>query len=186
MYAYFKPHYHPPKLNPHPKYFLIIKGTVAPEFRNVGHLVFMASYSASKNACFHETNILAGITTAESRTHYYWIKPNKSNHYKIKIPIDKYQYGECGWIPYTITGDFVKNKQNATEYALVSIGEEGTQKWNPKKIEYFCNTPDLNKCIIKVSNKKSPLVIMRPEQSYHLIFNIKYQKRIKEEFNDYN
>jgi len=178
-YEHFKPHYHTPALNPHPKYFLTIEGTVAPKFRGIGHLVFMAQYTATKDPCFHETNVLAGMVQAESRTQYYWVTPDKDNHYKIKIPIDKYKPGVCGWIPWTVSSDFVKEKRNAIEAALVSISKKGTQKYNPREMTYICKIADLNKCSLEIADNMGPLVIMRPSQSYKLNLNIKYKRKTK-------
>lgn len=179
LYEHLKPQYHTPKLNPHPSYFLTVEGAVAPQFRGVGHLVFMASYSATKDPCFHETNILAGMVEAESRTKYYWITPDKNNHYKIKVPIDKYQPGICGWIPYTISMDFVENKKDSNQMAFVSIANEGTEKYNPKKITFVCSRANLNYCDIKMDSSKSPVFVIRPTQSYQVQVNFAYNSTIK-------
>src|SRR6056297_1943913 len=175
-YEHFKPHYHTPALNPHPKYFLTIEGTVAPKFRGIGHLVFMAQYTATKDPCFHETNVLAGMVQAESRTQYYWVTPDKDNHYKIKIPIDKYKPGVCGWIPWTVAMNFVERKKNVIQYAFASIEAKKSQKYNPKEINYICSEPNFNSCSIKVKDSKAITTVIHPGESYTVQLNIKYQE----------
>ena len=180
-YEYFKPKYHEPKLNPSPKYFLTIEGTVAPAFRGTGHLVFMASYSTSKDPCFHETNYLAGMIQGESKTKYYWIKPDKNSHYKIKIPMDKYVPGTCGWIPYTVAMDFAKDKKDANEYAFASVYKTMSQKFNPSEITYICSVADLNKCDLHVKSNKAPCIVLRQDQSYKVEVNMDYKKGMRGE-----
>ena len=140
-----------PVLNPHPKYFVTIKGNIQPHMPYPVALFFRATYSANNPACEETTNWLEGIKGMPAKNHYYYIKPNKQGNYKIHIPIDKYVLGHCQWKiaeinvaftkPSTIKGqpqnakfgDMIRfgNKNSHYETPILPDNKINTLIWNP-------------------------------------------------------
>lgn len=101
-----------PKLNPHPKYYMTIKGHIDPRLKDKVHLKWITRYYTSNDACKVVINALEGVSSYQQKTDVVKIKPNKKGSYFHKIPLDKYLPGYCKWQAETILYAFNKNKEN--------------------------------------------------------------------------
>lgn len=110
-----------PQLNPQHKVFFTISGKISPEFKGHKYLTFAQTYVSINPKCDHEGNILAGLKESQVRTDYYPVKTNANGNYKIKIPLDKYLPGKCGWRAYQI----FMIRTNRPDINLESVGWTG-------------------------------------------------------------
>jgi hypothetical protein len=86
-----------PKPNPHPKYFVTISGNIEPHMPYPQTLMFRATYGAYNPSCKVWISHLEGVQGIAGHTVYYPAQPNAKGDYKVKIPIDAYKPGKCGW-----------------------------------------------------------------------------------------
>ena len=86
-----------PKVNPHPKYFMTVKGFIDPRLQQRIHLTIVAEYDNFNPKCNLWISHFEGADTPWQIFHDYKIKPDNTGHYKIKIPLDHYQPGKCDW-----------------------------------------------------------------------------------------
>ena len=86
-----------PKLNPQPKYFVTISGNIEPHMQYPMTVIYKATYAAYNPNCSTMINRLEGVQGMPGYSDYYPAKPNSHGDYKVKIPIDKFLPGKCGW-----------------------------------------------------------------------------------------
>ncbi len=94
LYTYwsFSPH-----KKAHPRYFVTISGNISPHLSKPIYLGYWAHYAAYNPKCGEWINWVEGVKGMPARTHFYPAKPNKSEDYVIKVPIDQYKAGRCDW-----------------------------------------------------------------------------------------
>jgi hypothetical protein len=107
---YWHIHERQPIANPHPKYFVTIKGNIQPHMPYPMTVMFRASYAAYNPKCAVQGSWfnLSGLDYMPGKPVYYPAKPNAQGDYVIKIPIDAYKPGKCDWKIAWVMYSFVK------------------------------------------------------------------------------
>ena len=86
-----------PKVNPHPKYFMTVKGFIDPRLQQRIHLTMIAEYDNFNPKCNMWVSYFEGADASWQIFHTYKIRPNHQGNYQIKIPLDYYQPSRCNW-----------------------------------------------------------------------------------------
>ena len=113
-----------PVVNPHPKYFMTVKGYIAPNLLNKVKLVWGTTYVTSNPKCQLTINDFEGVHAPRQVTDKLIVQPNSKGIYENKIALDKYQKGFCGWTLSNMQFDLGDVKNN-----VIAIFSD------PKKIE---------------------------------------------------
>ena len=159
-----------PVLNPHPKYFLTIKGYISPELKNKVHLKFIQDTATDADACLRTTNVLAGMKEGYAKTDTYSVSPDEKGQYKITIPIDKYKKGKCEWIPQFVSL-YINSRGKIQQSGFASYGKE-IRKIQTKSINYYCNN-SFQSCSITVRPKGAHVdILLSSKNSRTIFFNI--------------
>ena len=170
-----------PTINPHPKYFMTVKGFIDPRLNDRIHLTIVAEYDNYNPKCNMWISHLQGASSPWQIFHDYKIKSDSKGSYHIKIPLDYYQPGKCDWhvayISYVIKdkkhqsdgdtiGSFFKNMYSTKKNDDVPIRHHHTS--GSRNI--VCS---LASCSVKSSGEflKSRDFISY-KQSYHYLLNI--------------
>jgi hypothetical protein len=93
-YHYWK---YTPQRNPHPQYFMTVTGSVDPSLKDKVHLKWTATYSTTKRACDVTYNHFEGLIGWRSTTKTFSTHVDHTGHYQLRIPLDYYKPGYCGW-----------------------------------------------------------------------------------------
>jgi hypothetical protein len=93
-YHYWK---YTPRPNPHPQYFMTVTGSVDPSLKDKVHLKWTATYSTTKRACDKTYNHFEGVVGWRWVTRTFTTHVDHTGHYQLRIPLDYYQPGYCGW-----------------------------------------------------------------------------------------
>lgn len=173
-----------PTANPHPKYYLIVKGHINQQLQKTMHLRLISTYVGTSSRCSFVTNPLAGLKENPARSISYSVNPNKNGAYTVKIPLDYYLAGKCNWtvwgVGYTLTDyDF---KMEPSGYGLVSFDENKYQKYkeyNPKIFNFVCSNTNANSCQISVPKNDYADIYLDKEHSFQQTLNIVYKKKGK-------
>lgn len=126
-----------PHLNPHPQYFVTIKGTVSPELQD--KIRFYMRYATRAKRCEHQ-----GFNVNYSSARADKIKPrfNNKNEFSIVVPLDKYKPGWCEWnasdFGYYFIGEKYKNYQYAVGF------DDNTDPYFPNASKYFSKKNQLD------------------------------------------
>ena len=88
-----------PAVNPHPKYFMTVKGHIAPSLKNKLKLEWITDFETTSPKCQVVTNEFEGVYWPRTYRKKVWVKTNAQGHYKIQLPIDFFTKGKCGWQP---------------------------------------------------------------------------------------
>ena len=96
---YYAYHYwkYTPQRNPHPQYFMTVSGNVDPSLRDKVHLKWTATYSTTKRACDKTYNHFEGVVGWRWITRTFTTQVDHTGHYQLRIPLDHYKPGYCGW-----------------------------------------------------------------------------------------
>ena len=86
-----------PVINPHPQYFMTVKGHIAPELVSKIKLKWQAVYSTTNSACDETYNKFEGVVGWRQIIKNFEATVDKQGDYEIKIPLDHYQLGFCQW-----------------------------------------------------------------------------------------
>ena len=86
-----------PVLNPHPQYFMTVKGHIDPALLNKLKVTWSLGYSTTNPKCEVTVNRFAGVSAERDLTENYQVKPGPDGSYHLKLPLDKYLPGHCGW-----------------------------------------------------------------------------------------
>ena len=86
-----------PVVNPHPKYFMTVKGYIAPSLLDKVKLVWETTYVTSNPKCQLTINDFEGVHAPRQVTDKLIVQPNSKGIYENKIALDKYEKGFCGW-----------------------------------------------------------------------------------------
>ncbi len=95
-----------PIKNPHPKYFMTVRGNIDPRLRFP--LTITAEYDSTNIACNVETNPMVGAINSRVKNLTYEAQPNQSGDFSLKIPLDYYLPGLCDWHITDIAYSFKK------------------------------------------------------------------------------
>ena len=105
-----------PKVNPHPKYFMTVKGFIDPRLQQRIHLTIVAEYNNYNPKCNLLISHFEGASSPWQIFYNYPINLNSKSSYQIKIPLYYYQPGKCRWhianISYVIKGKNNLNDNN--------------------------------------------------------------------------
>lgn len=167
-----------PQLNPNPKYFLTITGNIAPELKDEVSLSFFQTYGGYSEACIKTVNWLEGVKGSPSKEDTYSAILDSTGYYSLKIPLDKYLPGKCGWVPFSLSYNFqLKNHPISTPEALANFDDKNQQyeKYNPSEYNLICSK-NLAHCSIDIARGTSMALFFLPDQSVTLIFNVKINK----------
>ncbi len=107
-------HQYAPVLNPHPQYFFTIKGHMDKALTATMTPRFYASFQSSNDKCLRLDNWLEGAHGPRIVNKMYSNMDTNGNYF-IKIPIDKYKPGMCGWMISEISESTIKDKKTAAE-----------------------------------------------------------------------
>jgi len=87
-----------PKLNPHPRYFLTLKGNIAPEILKKVDVWIGSTYFTHNIVCGYGP-IQEGFRLQRNRHAEVKLMPDKKGNYLLKVPLDKYKEDRCAWGP---------------------------------------------------------------------------------------
>ena len=94
--------YKPKKLNPHPQYFMTVKGFIDPRLVKHIHLTMVAEYNNYNPKCNMWVSRFNGVNVPWQIFHDYPVHPDSKGNYQVKIPLDYYQPGKCDWHAATV------------------------------------------------------------------------------------
>jgi len=126
-----------PQLNPHPKYFMTVKGKVDPALKNKIKLIWIATYYTTNNQC-RKVFDNGKDSFERQKNEAYPVVLNKNSSYVLNIPLDKYLPGFCIWkaldISYKIilaNGRTIYDTSTGVSFTLVhpSNIKKVTQVW---------------------------------------------------------
>lgn len=174
-----------PQLNPHPKYFVTISGTINPHLKHRIYYLLRSTYGAYNPKCTVWVNHFEGVKGIPGHTEYYSAKPDANGHYVVKIPIDHYKPGKCNWKIAGISYTFLDNpipKDKSKVYGgyggIISFGHYGHPQELPakpilNKVSLFhCSSGGINQCdgytLFPGYEKSVPR-----NKSYHFIQDVK-------------
>lgn len=86
-----------PTLNPHPKYFMTVKGFIDPRLQDHIHLTIIAEYDNYNPKCNYWVSHFEGVSASWQIYHDFPIQTKRDGKYSINIPLDYYQPGQCKW-----------------------------------------------------------------------------------------
>lgn len=129
-YGIFLYYRYNPHRNPHPKYFVTIKGTVSPALQS--KIRFYMSYATRAKRCDYQ-----GFDVDYSRGHADDFKPifNKQNEYSLVIPLDKYKPGWCQW-NVSDFGFYFVNEKHAAYQDVIDFDDDSDPNF-PDASKYF-------------------------------------------------
>ncbi len=180
IFFWIKNHAHKPVLNPNPKNFIYLTGTIAAQFKYTGHLIFIMEYMAMNPSCSHSYGLLESLTYPKTKLEKRWIYTDKYNQYKIRFAMDKYLPGYCDWQPYALDYDFTRSSNNYGTLGLISVIKAANEHSNAHVINRICNKPDLlTSCNVFLDKADGQYPDIRPNQSYHLVLNFLYNPAVK-------
>ncbi len=119
----------------HPEHYLTLKGNIDPKIAK--DFKFYMDYATSKRSC-DRVNYIAGVRGVRVKTFPVNLNPDKSGNYEIKIPLDKFHKGFCGWGAYGF--DF-KFKRIMFDMVLFS---KDVKKTIPEQIKLGCGMDSHN------------------------------------------
>ncbi len=79
------------------KYFMTVKGYVAPEYRKHLKLTWILVYETHNPKCDYTISKFNGVYSSQDKLLFYKVKPDSSGHYEYKLPLQKYEPGFCKW-----------------------------------------------------------------------------------------
>ncbi len=101
VYGHFfnNPIYYPlgkykPIKNPHPKYFMTVRGWIDPGLYNT--LIFTEEYYSTNDKCEVTINHIEGVSIERTKAITYKIH-TKNHRFSKKLPLDYYKPGFCKW-----------------------------------------------------------------------------------------
>ena len=178
------------KPNPHPKYFVTIKGNIQPDMPYPMTTIYKATYAAYNPTCGVWISRFEGVSGLPAKTVFYPARPDKQGNYKIHIPIDAYQLGKCQWKIAWVMQGFVKKIPPKKAWpdiwgwnGMISFGKYGSSNELPSYPAYtnatfYCGHGGIDGCtgtgliggyVNSVSRKNN----------YNFIQNIKAKKEKK-------
>lgn len=171
-----------PMLNPHPNYFVTISGTIDRKFKKPVYFAFWAIYDGYNPTCSTSTDADDDTSEAPEQSDFYPALPNAQGHYRIVIPIDRYQ-GPCDWkitwIDYSISYQPLPKNEDTVHSAVGALIQFGrSPSANPAfpinhtETLYACKE-DLTRCKGHTLTAGNTLFVSR-KKSYAFIQNIKY------------
>ena len=184
---YYAYHYwkYTPQRNPHPQYFMTVSGNVAPSLRDKVHLKWTATYSTTKRACDKTYNHFEGVVGWRWVTRTFTAQVDHTGHYQLRIPLDYYKPGYCGWAMESMA--FKTNNDSPIDITEFGpCGNSATCMVDTYKITPFVMTATNTLACKKYSNDKlyscslvnilrtynSTMIVPRT-QSYQFILNVK-------------
>jgi len=174
-----------PQLNPHPKYFVTISGTINPHLKHMIYYLLRSTYGAYNPKCKVWVNHFEGVKGIPGHTEYYPAKHDANGHYVVKIPIDRYKPGKCNWkiarISYTFSDNPIPQDKKSVfgrHGDLIACGHYGHPQELPgipilnKVSLYHCGSGGFNQCNGNTLSAGYNNSVPR-NKSYHFIQDIK-------------
>jgi hypothetical protein len=134
---YFR--YHPAK-NPHPKYFLTVKGHVDPAMKDQLKLVWTMYYYTTNHQCDKTYNWFEGMSAERQIFKKFKVSIDAQGNYQLKLSIDAVKPGFCRWKTGGAWYSFKYNKFKEAGEAdtSFSFGETGKKQILPIKQTLIC------------------------------------------------
>ena len=177
-----------PQENPHPQYYLTLKGHIAKPLQNKVRLRFIQAYVGSNPKCAAESDPISGIKENPARSFTHLAELDANGNYEIKVPLDKYLPGYCHWQSYDM-GITLTNQEYHYEsdgYGFINYNDKqsaSTYLANPKIYNYLCpinvdNTEAGDNCDISLVPSASMLPIyFKTNHSHQLIVSVNYKDK---------
>jgi hypothetical protein len=134
---YFR--YHPAK-NPHPKYFLTVKGHVDPAMKKHLKVTWGVGYSTTNPDCDETYNWFEGAWGPRDTDVTYAVHIQANGDYQLNIPLDGLHPGYCAWE----TGDvyysfnYYHFKHSADSDTSFGLRKTGRKQAAPIKQTVIC------------------------------------------------
>ena len=169
---YFR--YHPAK-NPHPKYFLTVKGYVDPAMKDQLKLTWTMYYYTTNHQCDKTYNWFEGVSGERQIFKHFKVTPDARGYYQLKLPIDAVKPGVCRWKTggawYSFKYNNLKNSGDAdTSFAF---GKAGKKQTPPIRQTLICQNTDYS--FTKNSVADLPYALSN-KASHQIIVNFKRAK----------
>jgi len=134
-----------PTINPHPKYFMTVKGFIDPRLNDRIHLTIVAEYDNYNPKCNMWISHLQGAEGPWQIFRDYPVHPDKKGDYHIKIPLDYYQSGKCDWHAAAIRYGDTKEDNGDAQIALIfNKGINKSKIQTRAKTNIICTTTECN------------------------------------------
>ncbi len=165
-----------PQLNPHPKYFMTVKGKIDPALQGKIKLVWQASYATNNAHCQKVINSWEGVYAPREKKFFYNTVPDQQGNYQMKIPLDGLESGYCQWKINTI-GYKLKTKNDIyfNEYPQIFFSDRFNESEDiVSKEDWICAQKNCDYFPIKYFTKNgAPL---NRNKNYFYKIDIKSQK----------
>ena len=168
---YFR--YHPAK-NPHPKYFLTVKGYVDPAMKDQLKLTWTMYYYTTNHQCDKTYNWFEGVSGERQIFKHFKVTPDARGYYQLKLPIDAVKPGFCQWtMGAAYYGFKYKNlKQSGYADTNFDFSKAGRKQTLPLKqtlilqnSDYFFTKSSIADLPYSLSNRASHQIIINFKQA---------------------
>ena len=165
------PKNHLPVENTHPKYFMTVKGNIAPALKDKVKLKWVASYYTTNPKCRRTINKLEGISSYLERDFTYQVKPDDKGNFNFKIPLDRFEPGICNWQMLNI--EYYLN--SATAWRDIDLSKNSKIASYKMKDDFLCEGSKCNLQTKKIEGRYnvSPYGILSTDGNYFFNLNIK-------------
>lgn len=132
-----------PQLNPHPKYFLTVKGRIDPAIAHNVNLVWSISYATNNeqdNKCQNVVDRFAGAIFPLTKDDSYTVQPNQQGYYAYNIALDKYIPGYCKWLPLAAAYEFKLRSNGYRAFMNIKFDSKKNERPNFYQDTWRCNS----------------------------------------------
>ena len=164
-----------PKLNPHPQYYMTVKGRIDPKIKDKVKLSWDALYETNNRDCDIVINNFEGVVRPKNKTSVIKAEINEAGYYYYKIPIDKYMQGYCKWKLTSLRYRFTYNgDQYYPPTWVYFIAPRYPAIRKTAEVSYNCSTKD---CSISQYKFFAPgTQSIMPDKNYIYFLNFKMNK----------
>lgn len=142
--------FYAPRMNPHPQYFMTVKGHIDPDVAKIKKFKIEAFYQTNSPDCEYDTSGIEGAMAPRHRWVVYPIKPNADGNYEILVPLDHFKPGRCEWsISYVQYERKSADPENAQGNWIGVFQTNGSKPNASGKEVEQCTTDANSYCIIK-------------------------------------
>ena len=129
-----------PVLNPHPQYFMTVKGHIDPALLGRLKLNWGVSYVVNNSQCIEVTNRLEGAEAPLTLNKNHIIKQAQTGNFTYKVPLDKYLPGKCRWAVGGAGFEFYYHHQSGggDANASVNFAKGGVKEAVPMEKTWHC------------------------------------------------
>lgn len=129
-----------PQENPHPQYYLTLKGHIAKPLQSKVRLRFIQSYVGMNPKCAVASNPLSGIKENPARSFTHVAELDTNGNYEIKVPLDKYLPGYCHWQSWGMGLTMTDQEYHyiSTGLAFINYSNKEAKPYNSFVSNYYC------------------------------------------------